>query len=86
MTKRFKSYTQQKVKHVVQDRSKLPAVKDISKLNEVARILAQVDNKVHVLAKTEGGYKDEATGKGYTVESLAQIREMNRDRIYWIIN
>ena len=86
MVKRFRSYTQLRVKQVAKDRSKLPAVQDISKLNEVARILAQVDNKVHVLAKTEGGYKDEATGKGYTVESLAQIREMNRDHIYWIIN
>jgi hypothetical protein len=82
MVKRFRSYTQQRVKQVAKDRPKLP---DGSKLNEVARILAQVDNKVHVLSRSSKGYVEEGTGKLYTVDSLQSDKFANKDHIFWII-
>jgi hypothetical protein len=82
MVKLFRSYAQQRVKQVAKDRSNVP---DESKLNEVARILAQVDNKVHVLTRSPKGYVEEGTGKLYTAESLQSDKTANKDQIFWII-
>jgi hypothetical protein len=77
MVKLFRSYAQQRVKQVAKDRSNVP--------NEVARILAQVDNKVHVLTRSPKGYVEEGTGKLYTAESLQSDKTANKDQIFWII-
>ena len=85
MVKRFRSYTQLRVKQVAKDRSNLPVIHDASKLNEVARILAQVDNTVHVLTRSPKGYVEEGTGKLYTADSLQSNKTANKDHIFWII-
>ena len=82
MVKRFRSYAQQRVKQVAKDRSKVP---DGSQLNEVARILAKVDNTVHVLTRSPKGYVEEVTGKLYTADSLQSDKLANKDHIFWII-